>query len=145
MDQLLSEDRSSWDDAVRASGHSDREALALGVSRFLLWHAAQPVVYFISFGVYAASGDLIANQLYAGSFVLIREGLYLLSVMLCTWVRPAFLLVDIGATARGGDGIEGHFWAVTYVLAPEKFVLRVLTCMTAASAGSTTCQVGSKS
>eukprot|EP01043_Picozoa_sp_COSAG02_P050596 COSAG02_NODE_5218_length_4530_cov_14.302866_1_plen_1150_part_00 len=126
MDQLLSKERSSWDVAVRACGHSDREALALGVSRFVLWHAAQPVVYFISFGVYAASGDLIASQLLAGSFVLVREGLYLLSVMLCTWVRPAFLLVDIGATARGSNGIEGHFWAVTYVLAPEKFVMRVL-------------------
>eukprot|EP01046_Picozoa_sp_COSAG06_P031174 COSAG06_NODE_3014_length_5960_cov_2.963146_1_plen_1145_part_00 len=109
----------TWAEAARHSGHSDIVALAHGVSRFLFWHATQPLVYFISFGIYAANGTLVPLQLVAGWWVAVREGVYLLSVLVCAYLRPAFLLVDIGAS---GYGIMAM-----YSLAPDKFMLMVLS------------------
>ena len=37
--------------------------------------------------------------------LLAREALYLLYVLACAWVNPAFLLVDVGASVR--DDIRG--------------------------------------
>ena len=55
-----------------------------------------------------------------------REALYLLSVLACTWANPAFLLVDVGASVRDTvgavKGYGGYVFLAMYVLAPEKFV-----------------------
>ena len=58
-----------------------------------------------------------------------REALYLLSVLMCAWVNPAFLLVDVGATVRDGTvrGLNGGYsFLFMYVADPEKLVALAL-------------------
>ena len=58
-----------------------------------------------------------------------REAVYLLSVLACTWVNPAFLLVDVGASVRDTEAASvecGYSFLALYVLAPEKFVAMAL-------------------
>ena len=47
-----------------------------------------------------------------------REGLYLLSVLACTFVNPAFLLINVGPPLRDP-------YSMWYILAPEMFVAQV--------------------
>ena len=64
-------------------------------------------------------------QRWLGGFVLLREALYLLTVVACARVNPAFLLVDVAASVRdkGGDKLEGGYtFLAMYVVAPEKYV-----------------------
>ena len=66
----------------------------------------------------------------------VREALYFLSTVLCLWVNPAFLLVNMGATVRSdqeGDNpnkpvdiSRGYGFLTMYVVAPEKFVSMAL-------------------
>ena len=58
-----------------------------------------------------------------------REALYLLLVLACTWANPAFLLVDVGASVRDTEaslGRGGYEFLALYVLAPEKVVFSAL-------------------
>lgn len=43
-----------------------------------------------------------------------RETLYLLVVLACVWFKPAFLLVDVGASVR--DPQIGYSFLAVYVL-----------------------------
>ena len=70
-------------------------------------------------------GELDGLQLWLGGFVAVREALYTLMVVACTWVNPTFLLVDVGASVRfgGTDAFDGGYgFLAMYVVAPEKFV-----------------------
>jgi hypothetical protein len=96
----------------------------------VLWHALQPALYAYVF--YDAFPTLEPVQRWLGGFVLLREALYLLAVVACAWVNPAFLLVDVAASVRdeGEDGeriiFHGYAFLGMYVFAPEKYVANAL-------------------
>ena len=133
MAQLMDADGlrmgNSWADAVEATGLSSFGAAVRGTGRCLFWHVAQPAGYFAVYGCAISVGELDDLQVVLGGFVAAREVLYLLFVGACVWVRPAFLLVDVGASLHtvGDDlGHGGYGFLAMYVFAPEKFVAIVL-------------------
>ena len=104
-----------------AHGMSDCGALASGALKLLFWHVLQPALYFWVFS--DAFPALEPMQRVLGCVVAVREAVYLLSVLACTWVNPAFLLVDVGASVRDETGSPGgYMFLFMYVVAPEKFV-----------------------
>ena len=58
---------------------------------------SQPASYFVVFTCAVQAGELDGLQLWLGGFVAGREALYTILVLVCTVVKPAFLLVDVGA------------------------------------------------
>lgn len=130
MDNLTGAN-SSWAAAVEANGLSPFGATVRGAGRFLLWHVAQPAGYFAVYGCAVSAGELDDTQLGLGFAVAWREALYLLTVLACVVVNPAFLLVDVGASVRdtgGGDPLyRGYSFLAIYVLAPEMFVAFALS------------------
>ena len=86
---------SSWAAVVDGNDISDCGALASGALKLLFWLARQPALCFWVF--FDAFPALEPMQRALGCVVAGREALYLLSVLTCTWVKPAFLLVDVGA------------------------------------------------
>ncbi len=118
---------SSWATAVQQNGTRPCTAVMQAVGRFFFWHVIQPVGYCVVFWVYFPTLEPL--QRWLGGFVLLREALYLLAVVACAWVNPAFLLVDVAASVRGPshDGLEGGYaFLAMYVLAPEKYVALAL-------------------
>ena len=99
--------KSSWRRAVdktygtNTSGR-DNTALKDGVGRFIFWHIAQPVIYFYLYHTFYGNLDE-RHQQFAGG-VLHREVMYLLSLILCAWRNPAFLLVNINASFQTSIG-----------------------------------------
>ena len=90
---------------------------------------SQPASYFVVFTCAVQAGELDGLQLWLGGFVAGREALYTILVLVCTVVKPAFLLVDVGASVREGviDSFDGGYtFLAMYVGAPEKFVARAL-------------------
>ena len=92
---------------------------------------SQPALYFWVF--LDAFPALEPVQRVLGCLVAGREALYLLSVLACTVVNPAFLLVDVGASVRDitVDDVHldvdgGYSFLFMYVVAPEKFVAAAL-------------------
>ena len=116
----------SWAAAVEANGMSPREALATGIAKLQFWHVLPPVLYF--YGFIDAYSTLEPLQRGFGCGVAVREAVYLLSILMCAWINPACLLVDIGASVR--DGSEPRYSGLTslaiYVLAPERFAVIAL-------------------
>ena len=126
MSDLL-DDSSSWKKATVANDHSRIGALAGGALRLLLWHVLQPVLYFWVFVDVFPTLEPVQQIL--GCFVAAREVQYLLSVLVCTCINPAFLLVDVRASVRDvGERVPqgGVTFLVMYVVAPEKFVTLAL-------------------
>ena len=88
---------------------------------------AEPALYCWVFS--DAFPALEPVQRVLGCLVAGREALFLVSVLACTWVNPAFLLVDVGASVRdetvaGTDG--GYGFLFMYVVAPEKLLVGAL-------------------
>ena len=106
---------SSWDVAVE---NSTWFTIGIALFKLLFWHILQPVLYFWVF--MDAYSVLEPMQKVLGYLVAVREGQYLLCVLMCTLVKPEFLLVDIVETVR--DKAYGFFFLAVYVIAPEKFV-----------------------
>jgi hypothetical protein len=103
------------------------QAALQAVIKLLLWHALQPVLYAYVF--YDAFSMLEPVQRWLGGFVLLREVLYMLAVLACTTMNPAFLLVDVAASVRGGSTrvfSGGYTFLAMYVVAPEKYVTLAL-------------------
>ena len=121
-----------WATACAAGGLSPYGAAAQAVGKLLGWHLAQPVGYFVVYGCAVSAGEIDGLQRWLGGFVLLREALYLLAVVACAWVNPAFLLVDVAASVRdeGEDGeriiFHGYAFLGMYVFAPEKYVANAL-------------------
>lgn len=129
------------------TGLSPCDAVFQAVGRLIGWHLAQPVSYFVVFA--CAYQKLNSLQKWLGAAVAVREGLYVLMVLVCVRINPAFLLVDVGATVQqtksefadavkashgskppkfspGGLEMHGYGFLFMYVLAPEKFVMFAL-------------------
>ena len=115
---------SSWGAAADANDMSAWGRSARGLTKALLWHVLQPTLYYYVF--LDAYPTLEPVQRGLGYVVAAREALYLLSVLACTWVNPAFLIIDVGATVRDteaqADVKGGYLFLAMYVIAPEKFV-----------------------
>eukprot|EP01043_Picozoa_sp_COSAG02_P031966 COSAG02_NODE_2113_length_9800_cov_53.566643_8_plen_808_part_00 len=111
-----------WDIAVELSDLSEQEARQLAVLRFFMWHVAQPVAYFVVLLV--SFDDLNSTQRKFGMVVAAREGVYLLMTVVCAVISPAFLLVDVIASARTNEDppFSGYSFLALYVFAPDKIV-----------------------
>lgn len=132
---------SSWSKACEANGLNHGRSVLAGAVKFLFWHVAQPMSYFLVFSTY--SPELGDAQVWLGCAVALREAVYLLMVLACVCVNPAFLLVDVGASVslelrkeasrtsldddteeptKPGDYVSGYTLLGLYAIAPEKFV-----------------------
>ena len=88
----------SWRKARLLVGWSERTALAVGAIRLFFWHLAQPALYFFVLYLYC---DVISPlQLGFGICVAVREGLYVLAVVVETIYDPSFLLVNLSAGCK---------------------------------------------
>jgi hypothetical protein len=119
---------SSWDVAYENS-RSAVHTIPTCFIKLLLWHLLQPVMYIYVFLTAYSTLDTMQQRL--GSFVLLRESLYLLALLACVVANPAFLLVDVSASARddprfGVHVHSGYTFLARYVLAPEKYVVGAL-------------------
>lgn len=147
----------TWTEARYLNNESYCGAISTGAVRFLMWHGLQPVLCEFArrdrtmfrfdgrvlttclcttdgLALYCAwtDGDLKPGslQMWLGYAVGARELLYLLSTLICMFLRPTFLLVDPMASyydatraGRGGVNLQsGSGFLAMYVLAPEKFV-----------------------
>ena len=97
--------------------------------RLLFCHILQPVAYGVGFSL--AYNDLSEHPLpfALAACVAVREALYLLATVGCVLVNPAFLLVDLDATAE--DEFEGFLSTgktsiVAYLATPVKLVALAL-------------------
>lgn len=99
---------SSWVVACESKDLSPQSwnARVQGASRLLFWHVLQPFVYFWAYD--EASQTLGERQQLLGGGVYMREVMYLVSVLLCTVVNPAFLIVDV-ATVNGAARTESVY------------------------------------
>ena len=74
----------SWATVAYHRGLSKPEALAESGFKLLCWHIGQPVGYFLVYG--CAISQLDNLQVWLGGVVAVREALYVLMVMICTWL-----------------------------------------------------------
>ena len=111
---------SSWLAAQQSNDYTCTRAIVFGTTKLLLWHVMQPALYFYVF--LSAYPNLDPAQRWLGGLFGLKEALYLLVVLGCVVVNPAFLLVDVHATVRSTAGIEGPSFLLTYVLVPHFYV-----------------------
>lgn len=91
----------------------------------MLWHLGQPAT--IGFALFAHRDD-VSDAVFV--LLSVRQGLHVMCVLACTWSKPAYLLVDVGASVRDTKGDEffrGYTFLTMYVLAPEIFVMFTLS------------------
>ena len=123
----LATENKSWSTAVEYNDSSLSIALGIGLFKMLFWHGLQPVLYFWVFADEFSSLQPLQQVL--GCAVGVREALYLLSMLACVRLNPAFLLVDVFASVQDSQSKEvlggilgGRSFLAMYVIAPEKFV-----------------------
>lgn len=123
IDEALGDSRDtglSWGKAVQKSGLNGLGAVVVAMLRLLGWHLMQPTLYWWALWSY---WDIIDHlQLIFGVIVGVREGIYALLCFIAVCVRPAYLLVDVMATATSATP-DKRIAIWLYVLAPEKFVI----------------------
>ena len=87
----------------------------VAIARMLLWHIVQPVMYVVV--LWCNYSELDRWQKIFGVAVAIREGLYLLTILACVIIKPAFLLIDPWANVNGdGRGTHLHDNGVGFLL-----------------------------
>eukprot|EP01046_Picozoa_sp_COSAG06_P029357 COSAG06_NODE_2714_length_6403_cov_23.366593_4_plen_542_part_00 len=111
---------SSWAAACDGNDYSYLGAFVRGLFKLLFWHTLQVGLYLYVF--LDAIPKLELAQRVLGCCVLAREMLYLLAIVACVAVNPAFLLVDVGASFRDQGVNGGSSFLYCYVLAPEKYM-----------------------
>ena len=122
----------SWEMARKVNHMGYNWALAKSILVFLFWHMLQPTLYYLVF--FDAYSTLNPMQQLLGKGVLIREGIYLASVLICTAVNPSFLLVNIHASYEDATRFQygqsdvrgGGLFLMMYVLSPERFMAFVV-------------------
>ena len=93
--EASTEPQSTWEQVREARDLPWRQAIASAVTKLLLWHWSQPVVYLWMLAVYRCFvASLGSWQQRFASIVAAREVLYLCSTLLATWQCPVFLLMD---------------------------------------------------
>ena len=118
-----------WSAMLALTQQSQCGALARATVRFLFWHVAQPVAYFVVLAVRASLLDNV--QLILGIGVAVREAVYLLATLACVVTRPTFLVIDVAATVRQRSTATNYYgrgWPFLslYVASPDKVVVSVL-------------------
>jgi hypothetical protein len=94
--------------------------------RLLTWHALQPLVYCLVLALYweALDDPDQEAQRYSAYLVLSREAAHVFFALVCLWVNPLFLLVDLRDTLDHSINAWGKLAVV--VFAPWAFTLRAL-------------------
>eukprot|EP01045_Picozoa_sp_COSAG04_P042483 COSAG04_NODE_13442_length_606_cov_0.710059_1_plen_161_part_01 len=86
--------QSSWTQAREARKLTQRQAVSSAVTKLMLWHWSQPVVYLWMLFVYRCYvASLGLTQMLFAAVVAAREVLYLGSTLLAAWQCPVFLLM----------------------------------------------------
>jgi hypothetical protein len=130
----------SFEDAMKANGYQGQAGLAYCIAgaRLAFWHWLQPVLYFVVFA--CETDDIDDLQKWLGKAVWVREFLYLFETIMCVFVNPDFLMIDVMACKNdpgnqsrrlapsfqehlSGKLMTGWGFVMMYVLSPEKFVV----------------------
>ena len=131
-------DYSTWAEAAETSNTSPFDAFMQSLARLLFWHLAQPFAYGVVYGCAVAKSEIDGLQVTFGAFVAFREGMYAVMALVCCCLKPAYLMVDVVKSTKGHDDFNDFFdndflavdtgwkFLAMYVLAPEKYVARVL-------------------
>lgn len=107
----------SWEEARLRNQQSPLHAFALAGFRLLCFHLLQPMVYVTAYTVYWQVLDLPLRAL--GAVVLLREAMYFTMMVRFAFRMPAFLLIDVAASASDGN----YLFILSYVLSPERAIL----------------------
>ena len=113
-------------------------ALTRGAMVLLGWHVLQPVLFFFVFCDWFPTIGTLERVFGAG--IAVREAVYFLQVLTCTWANPSFLLVDIGASVLvpfgfflGGLRTHGGDPSIGALLVPPGGVLLLIALALAAA------------
>ena len=129
---------STWTEARVGLGLSTRQAIWSSGTRILLWHWAQPLSYFVVFGAYYCSlpadptenegGDNLLQEI--GTFVAVREAMYVATTLLALWLNPAYLLLELESVWSLAEEMAINWGAlklwVLYLFAPHHYVTMCL-------------------
>jgi hypothetical protein len=111
------EGRAGWEKARCQLNMTTQHAIFLSITRAVLYHLLQPIMYGWVLSTYAEQLSPLQEDL--GLVVAAREFSYALVVIYGVLRRPAFLLINLEAEESASDRT---FEKLMYVLAPEKFV-----------------------
>ena len=111
----------SWAEACDKAGVGRLGGAAAAAARLCLWHLLQPAVYLAALVTYWPGLSWWSRLL--GGIVGVREAAYVVACLVGVGVRPAYLLVDAGATLRDRGNSQRLVQVLVYALSPEKFVL----------------------
>ena len=128
---------STWMEARVGLGLSTRQAIWSSGTRILLWHWAQPLSYFVVFGAYYCSLPVTPgyedgyNSLQGfGTFVAVREAMYVATTLLALWFNPAYLLLELESVWSLAEEAAINWGAlklwVLYLFAPHHYVTMCL-------------------
>lgn len=121
--------QATWDEAKGALRLSPNAALAQGAAKFLLWHASQPLSYFMIVRLYYCQLDPLQRVL--AVMVAVREVAYLCLASSAAWVCPVYLLINPVHVWRNAKAplSERLGRLASYALAPEVCVINTLVTM----------------
>ena len=116
--------QSDWEQARESRRLTMRQAVSSAVTKVLLWHASQPIVYLYVLDVYSCHVSSLGGwQRELAATVAVREVLYLASILLALWDCPVFLLMDpVTAWNEAGTRVEKVIRVAMYVLTPHNYV-----------------------
>jgi hypothetical protein len=115
----------TWHQARESLGLNTRQAVAVSITKLVLWHWSQPIAYLFVFRVYFC--ELDNEQVIFGLVVAAREVLYLATTLAAAVACPAYLLVDIRTTWMEACSTKAACGRVAmYILTPHNYVVLCL-------------------
>ena len=114
----------TWAEAREARKMTQRQAIAIAVTKLTLWHWSQPLAYlWLLFSYRCLVAELGVQQQYLASIVAAREVLYIISTVVAVVTCPIFLLLDLRTVwAEAETGVQRFVRLSMYVLTPHNFV-----------------------
>jgi hypothetical protein len=116
--------QSTWEQARAARQLTQRQAVSSAITKALIWHSSQPLIYLYVLNVYSCQvASMGHGQRELAAVVAVREILYLASIVLAAWECPVFLLMDpITAWNETHSRKEKVIRVAMYVLTPHNYV-----------------------
>ena len=116
--------QSTWVETRESRNLTHRQAFASSITRLVLWHWSQPLVYIWMLRVYRCYiASLGTTQMYLATVVAARELTYLCITLLALKTCPAFLMLD-PFTVWNESKTYGQrcYRLATYLLTPHNYV-----------------------
>ena len=112
--------QATWHEARESLGLTVQQAVAVSVTKLILWHWSQPMAFLYVFSAYFCG--LSEAQRYYGMVVSAREVLYLSTTLGGVLACPSYLLLDISTVwAEAETKWSAVARVAMYVLTPHNY------------------------